>query len=514
MPIRMVEDEPGSSNSRRSSRPSSSSGGGGGIGGNILGALLPLLLRNPKLLIIVAIIAAAVYFFGGKSFLSNASQTVLSGFSQGANFDQKIYDEAEVFAPLSAEGNTLPERVSLAEYCPTPKNQGQQGSCVGWGSAYAARTILQARATGQNPNSVAFSPAFLYNQIKLDGCQGSYINRAVESMTQVGALPFTNFGYTDESCDREPNADEKRAAAAFKMKGANRLTKDGDDYALDILAIKQNLAQGAPVIIGMMVGESFMQSMMGEKIWQPRDSDYSMQGLGGHCMCVIGYDDYLEGGAFQIMNSWGTEWGQKGIAYVRYDDFLHFTKEAYGTYPMGEVSQPEPTQLDIDFELVLNQNGQSVPLNKVSDQLFRTKSTLKKGDKFKVKIANNAECYIYIFGQETDESSYVLFPYTPKHSPYCGITGTRIFPKDYSMEIDAVGERDAMAVVVTEQPIDFKKMNDAINKAAGGNLSTKLQNVLSSELTEYSTEATSQGLHLSRNVGGKNAMFVVLEIEK
>ena len=181
---------------------------------------------------------------------------------------------------------------------------------------------------------------------------------------------------------------------------------------------------------------------------------------------------------------------------------------------MGEVSQPEPTQLDIDFELVLNQNGQSVPLNKVSDQLFRTKSTLKKGDKFKVKIANNAECYIYIFGQETDESSYVLFPYTPKHSPYCGITGTRIFPKDYSMEIDAIGERDAMAVVVTEQPIDFKKMNDAINKAASGNLSTKLQNVLSSELTEYSAEATTQGLHFSRNVGGKNAMFVVLEIQK
>ena len=54
----------------------------------------------------------------------------------------------------------------------------------------------------------------------------------------------------------------------------------------------------------------------------------------------------------------------------------------------------------------------------------------------------------YLFGEETDGSSYVLFPYTEKHSPYCGITGTRLFPSDHSLEADDVGTVDVMAVVV------------------------------------------------------------------
>ncbi|ULT46065.1 DUF4384 domain-containing protein [Niabella defluvii] len=52
-----------------------------------------------------------------------------------------------------------------------------------------------------------------------------------------------------------------------------------------------------------------------------------------------------------------------------------------------------------------------------------------------MEVKNSTECYIYIFGQETNGSSYVLFPYlkpgetVSKHAPYCGITGYRLFPK-------------------------------------------------------------------------------------
>jgi C1A family cysteine protease len=50
----------------------------------------------------------------------------------------------------------------------------------------------------------------------------------------------------------------------------------------------------------MMVGGSFMQDMAGQKIWQPTQYDYDMEGFGGHCMCIIGYDDRLEGGSFKL----------------------------------------------------------------------------------------------------------------------------------------------------------------------------------------------------------------------
>ena len=36
-------------------------------------------------------------------------------------------------------------------------------------------------------------------------------------------------------------------------------------------------------------------------------------------MVVIGYDDGLE--AFEVLNSWGTHWGNNGFVWIKYKDF-------------------------------------------------------------------------------------------------------------------------------------------------------------------------------------------------
>ncbi|MEZ4982175.1 MAG: hypothetical protein R2769_11440 [Saprospiraceae bacterium] len=80
----------------------------------------------------------------------------------------------------------------------------------------------------------------------------------------------------------------KPVAGSTKLgiKGYNRLMISASDYRPDIQAMKQNLAQGAPVVIGMMVGGTFMQNMMGKKVWNPTQRDYSGYGFSGHASCV------------------------------------------------------------------------------------------------------------------------------------------------------------------------------------------------------------------------------------
>lgn len=517
MPIRMVEDE--DQNSSQDNNPGGGGGGniGGGGGGGLgwIMMLLPFLIRNPKLLLLL-IVGGGIYFFFGKG-----CNTALPGNTQAASFvtggvlDQKQFDKAEVFEALADNAkNPLPERVSLEEFAPERMNQGSQGSCVAWSSAYAARTILRARQTGEDPNQIAFSPAYLYNQIKLDeNCQGSYLVRAMETMTKQGVLPLSEFPYDDQSCGKLPNSNEVQEAGQFRMKGANRLTVGGDDYKIDLLAMKQNLAQGAPVVIGMMVGGSFMQDMMGKKVWIPTREDYDMQGFGGHAMCVMGYDDFLEGGAFQIMNSWGKDWGENGIAWVRYKDFETFAKEAYGTYPMGSSAKPQSNLLDVQIGLVSNTTKQNIPLTAKGDNLFATVSPVKVGDKFKMEVTNTLDCYTYIFGQETDGSSYVLFPYTAKHSPYCGITGTRLFPKDYSMQADNKGSKDLIAVVVTKEPLDYKAMNEKINKGSGS-YADKVNAAVADIQIENVQFKTTDKVAFQCDPQGKNAVAVIVEIDK
>ncbi len=503
---------------------------GGGLGG-LLPMLLGLLFRRPKLMLVLLVVLGLFYLLGG-SRGCNAGDAggglvqQLLQTSTGANFDPKLYDQAEVYEPLADNVKApLPERVSLEPFAPKRLNQGQQGSCVAWASAYAARTIVQARATQEAPDRTAFSPSFLYNQIKLDAnaCQGSYIYRAMENMLKGGALPFSRFGYTDQSCAKLPNETERQQALPYRIKGFQRLTLGADEQRTDMLAMKQHLSQGSPVVIGMMVGGSFMQEMEGQDLWQPTQSDYRMPGFGGHAMCVIGYDDYKFGdeGGFQLMNSWGPEWGRNGLAWVRYSDFDHFAREAYAVYPQGDGVDAKPQRFDISFGLVMvdsngKPTGSMIPLTHVGERVFRTARPVAKGTRFKVQVTNNTACYTYCFGEETDGSTYVLFPNTPKHSPYCGITGTRIFPKDQSMTVDEVGTRDVMAVLVYDRAIDFPKLDAALKADAAKGLDAKLAAVLGDELTDAAqvNYSDASGAFAASCAARRNAVAFVIEVEK
>ena len=533
MPIRMTPDE-----GRNEGRPTPSSGGGGiGGGGGLLGSLLPLLIsfliKRPKLLLVAVILFGLYYFFGngcsgetggGGNVTDQAGQMLTT---RGADFDPKLYDKAEVYEPLADNvSNPLPEHVSLAQFAPPRLNQGQQGSCVSWASAYGARTIVQAEATKADPKTTAFSPSFLYNQIKLgNDCEGAYIMNAMQTMKADGALPLSQFAYTDDNCRKMPDSGDKQAAQQYRIKGFQRLSKGADDQRTDMVAMKEQLAQGSPVVIGMMVGGSFMQGMEGQELWTPTQGDYRMQGFGGHAMCVIGYDDYKvknekAGGAFQIMNSWGPEWGKEGIAWIRYSDFDFFAKEAYAVYPQGEGVDVKPSVFDIRFGLMRvdakgNATGDHIALKHEAGRMFRTITPIHKGDRFKIEVTNNAECYTYLFGLETDGSTYVLFPYTPKHSPYCGITGTRVFPKDQSLTADAVGSTDVMAILVANQPLDYPKINEAMKANSAQGLDAKLAAVLGKELIDAGTPTYSEGETFGAKAPAeKNTLAIVLEIEK
>lgn len=521
MPIRMDKDPNQGNQNNRPNRPNRpGGGGGGGLFRTILPFLAMFLFKRPKLILPVLAIGAILYFTGILDPLLGGGENTTPPsnndfeYSIGADLDEEKYDKAEVFEPLASGRNSMPSATSLIKYAPTRRHQGQQGSCVGWASSYAARTILHSQATGQPADQVAFSPSFLYNHIALRGCDGAYMIEAMKFMEQNGLLPLREFPYNERSCNKRATQQDASRASQFKIRGFQRLTVGANQYGPDINGIRQHLAQGGPVTIGMMVGGSFMRGMVGRELWQPTRSDYAMRGFGGHAMCVIGYDDQKYGGAFQIMNSWGREWGRDGIGWVTYKDFKHFVKEAYGLYPMGKAVTENSNRMAVRFGLVNTANNRNVDLRPAGGNIFRTNSKVNKGDRFKIEVTNSVECYTYVFGMETDGSSYVLFPYTQKHSPYCGITGTRLFPKDYSLVPDEIGETDIMAVVVSKKPLDYNQLNQQINSARG-NYAEKVNAALSSRQLQNVKFSAGNNIEFASELqGNRDAVALVLAIDK
>jgi hypothetical protein len=302
----------------------------------------------------------------------------------------------------------------------------------------------------------------------------------MEAMRANGGVPLSEYPYTDQDCERMPSSSDVQEGRQNTIHGFTRLTSGDNINAISVRAIKEHLAKDAPVVIGMMVGQSFMQSMIGQELWTPQGMDESQMGMGGHAMCVIGYDDSKFGGAFQIMNSWGQEWGKNGVGWVRYGDFSQYVKEAYGIDPLPKRTAVTNIPLECNIGLVRNDNNQYIPLRIGSSNYFETVSPIQKGTKFKMEIKNETECYIYIFGMETDGSSYVLFPYTNKHSPYCGITGFRKFPRENSMMADSIGNKDFIAIVVSKDELDYNSLNQSINRSGGVDYISKVNNAVQS----------------------------------
>ncbi|MCB0707027.1 MAG: DUF4384 domain-containing protein [Saprospiraceae bacterium] len=520
MPIRLEDDKP-QDNRGPKPRPQNPNTGGNGMLGRLLPFILMFVLRKPKLIIPLLVIAAGWYFFLGPGSQSGGldSDQEQASFFFGATLSEEQYDKAQVFEPLTygamGGSSSLPRSVSLLQYAPKRGHQGQQGSCVGWASSYAARTILYSKASGQNPNTAPFSPSYLYNQIALTGCQGAYMRDAMEALKQGGVLPLSQYPYTDRSCTSQPDRTEQSQAQQYRIKGYNRLTTGANNYSPDIAGIRQHLAQGAPVVIGMQVGGTFMHQMEGKSMWTPTNRDYSGYGFSGHAMCVIGYDDTKDGGAFQLMNSWGPSWGENGVAWVRYPDFEHFVKEAYGLYPEGTSPQLDPDKLSVQFGLVNNATQSLIPLRETGKGVFRSSTPIKIGDPFKVAIANSIECYVYVFGQESDGSSYVLFPYNEKYSAYCGIAGTRIFPREKSLVADNIGQRDRIAIVVSKTELDYQRLNQVMNQSRQSSYTNKLHEALSSIEINNVTFKAGEAVEFSCDANGQQqAVGMIIEIDK
>lgn len=490
----------------------SGGGGSGGGGGNLIMMILPFLFRYPKIVIPLLLIGGAFYLFkGGCSGGSSKEQR--ASYGRGATLDQKVYDSAQVYAALSPD-EQLPERVSLEKFAPSAQDQGQQGSCVGWGSTYAARTILEAVNTGQNPDKIAFSPAYTYNQIGLEDCQGTYISKAMDLLTNNGSVPYKEFPYDENSCAKQPDSYIKKDAEQFKMKGANRLSISGDDYTIDVNAIRENLAHNAPVVIGMSVGGTFMQEMEGKEVWIPSNGDYSQNGFGGHCMCIIGYDDrfFEQDGAFLIQNSWGPKWGKNGRAWVSYKDFVNFANEAYGMYPMP--NKTDQTKLNCSLALIEKESKKYIPLTYKGNNTYTTNSKVAVGTKFKVELKNNIECYVYIFGKETDNGSYILFPYTPKHSAYCGITGTRVFPRDKSMTPDNVGTKDYICVLVSKVALDFKALNEKFNADKSKDYQQRINSIMADKIIADVKFNVDDKVNFNADAIDKTIVPIIIEVNK
>ena len=201
---------------------------------------------------------------------------------------------------------------------PTPAIGYQDGgSCTAWGTTYAARSIDWYMTHGNTSYSYStniFSPEYVYNQINFGCSGGAYVTSALNILKTQGVCRYVTMPPVS-GCSIQPNATQKAEAVNYKIINYNRVT-------IAVTTIKNLIAEGNPVIVAGPVNSAFHYLGNNQIL-----GAYSGTTLGGHCYCVVGYDDSK--GAFKFQNSWGSGWASGGFGWIGYAYITSWWSEAY-----------------------------------------------------------------------------------------------------------------------------------------------------------------------------------------
>jgi len=454
------------------------------------------------------------------ALLFGAAAPALAQFFTGATLDPQVYESIAKAAPLSRGSYaSLPPRASLKEFAPTPGDQGNQGSCVGWAVGYAARTLAEARRLSVDArpevDRTRFSPSFIYNQIRLGNCaDGSYPSDALDLMTRVGVPLMRDFPYDARECARLPSSEDLNRAGEFRIKGYKRLFSSGS--SAKHVAVRRSLANGHPVVIGMMVSDAFMQS--GER-YIPAVDDLAalrLDQLGGHAMTVIGYDDTKFGGAFEVINSWGTGWGNGGFVWVTYTDFNAFVMEGYELIPPDPPKPPRIADMGGSLRF-LHISGRDMPARPLSRPgTFRLADPYPSGTRFRVEGEAQHDGYLYVIGGDRSGRFVELFPRDRGVSAHLPPGSALLVPgpsDDFFTRLNDTTGTDFYIALFAREPLSAASVADAMT-AAHGTIDQRLDAAIgASRIDPDEIERTGNGIAFSAASGGRSVVPVVVEIE-
>ncbi len=247
---------------------------------------------------------------------------------------------ANLFGAPGADAS-LPGSIDLSDNFPIPGDQGTQSSCVGWASAYALKSYHEKVEMNWSLNTPEhlFSPGFIYNQINSGQDRGSLPSDAFDLIVNSGVSSWASMPYDVNNPFAQPSAAAKTEAAKFKAASwaAVRGVQD----------MKATLANRNPVLIGIQTYNQLMQLRGPDSVF----NDYSGNALGGHAVTVVGYDDNKYGGAFKVINSWGTSWGDGGYFWLPYNTSVLMVSMSLTdannsnvtTDPVNEQTEPPPS---------------------------------------------------------------------------------------------------------------------------------------------------------------------------
>lgn len=239
----------------------------------------------------------------------------------------------ELFEPWEGIEVDIPSSISLEEFVPSVQSQEANENVGGWAVGYYFASTEWAMIANESNQALidayAYDPFYLNNTAGAgNGCAGDVsLFDLCKALKENGGKRM-NIDRTD--CDNLPEFDESWSLLDFQE--IVRLTDRNRPDSVNISSVKYALTNFHAVAITMEIPQSF-QYVARDGLFRPSEEERNGDTFTTlHALTIVGFDDDLYGGAFRVVNSWGTEWGDDGFCWISYEDFQIFHERAFMMY--------------------------------------------------------------------------------------------------------------------------------------------------------------------------------------
>ena len=118
------------------------------------------------------------------------------------------------------------------------------------------------------------------------------------------------------------------ATPKYKIVNYLYLFRDLTQARQKIYETRKALMRGNPVVVEIRGDDSLRDLREADALEPARNGEKVFP------MIVVGYDETRN--AFELMSSWGRNWGDGGYAWISYDDFGKYTDNGYVMVPMPQ----------------------------------------------------------------------------------------------------------------------------------------------------------------------------------
>lgn len=249
---------------------------------------------------------------------SKSSYVINKGFS-----GEDVYLDNKLVCKTSTIDVTIKfSGVDLRAYTNGVDNQSTTNSCT----AFAVTTMMEIynyKLTGIDKSYSAlfnyYTSRTIHNQSGVIEDVGSRIYKAVQAIKLYGIVEEKDYPYDIGKVNDVPPLEVWEIGRNNKPDFEFiQILNSGD--IVEAPFVKEVLDDGLAIAFTLTIGREFYE-LANKKLEEMNyvGIDNISQVDSNHAMCIVGYDDNLNGGSFIVENSWGKEWGDNGFLALKYD---------------------------------------------------------------------------------------------------------------------------------------------------------------------------------------------------